>query len=121
MKLLLPALLMVVAGSAIAAEAPVKQNDGMLVNNDGMTLYTFDKDTANSGKSVCNDACAKAWPPLEADAGATASGKFSIVKRDDGTQQWAYDGKPLYLYRSDKAPGESTGDGFKGVWHTVKD
>ena len=32
-----------------------------------MTLYVFDRDTAGSGKSVCNGPCATNWPPLMAD------------------------------------------------------
>src|SRR5690348_5846284 len=35
--------------SAYAADPPVKKSNGMLVDSKGMTVYTFDKDTANSG------------------------------------------------------------------------
>ena len=45
-----------------------KAADGTLTNAAGMTLYTFDKDSA--GKSVCNGACATNWPPLMAGASA---------------------------------------------------
>ena len=45
------------AGFAYAAPAMV--TDGMLTGANGMTLYTFDRDAMGSGKSVCNDACAK--------------------------------------------------------------
>ncbi|MER5385544.1 hypothetical protein ABT040_35715 [Streptomyces sp. NPDC002688] len=31
----------------------------------------------------------------------------------------AYQGKPLY-FTKDKKSGDRTGDGVKGVWHTVK-
>ncbi|MFD2261151.1 hypothetical protein [Chelativorans composti] len=44
-------------------------------------------------------------------------GKFSVIKRKDGTSQWAYNGKPLYLWAGDKKPGETSGDGVGGVWH----
>ena len=50
------------AGSA-RAEPPAKMANGMLIDSSGMTLYTFDKDTAGSGKSACNGPCAQAWPP----------------------------------------------------------
>jgi predicted lipoprotein with Yx(FWY)xxD motif len=36
----------------------------VLTDANGMTLYTFDKDTNGDGKSVCNDDCAVKWPPL---------------------------------------------------------
>ncbi len=107
------------AGSAYA-QAPAKTEAGMLVDAKGMTLYTFDKDTAGSGKSVCNDACAKAWPPLAAAADAKPQGDWSIVTRDDGGKQWAYKGKPLYLFVKDSKAGDKTGDNFKDVWHIVK-
>jgi predicted lipoprotein with Yx(FWY)xxD motif len=45
---------------------------------------------------------------------------WSLIKRDDGSMQWAYKGKPLYLWIKDGKPGERTGDGFKGVWHIAR-
>jgi predicted lipoprotein with Yx(FWY)xxD motif len=100
---------------------PATVADGALVGPNGMTLYTFDKDTAGSGKSVCNGGCATNWPPLMAADGATAAtGDFSIVTRDDGKKQWAAKGKPLYFWAKDTKPGDRTGDGVLGVWHTAK-
>jgi len=87
------------AGSGHAlAQTPAKVADGVLTNASGMTLYTFDKDSAGSGKSTCNGPCAANWPPLMAKEGEQASGDYSIVTRDDGAKQWAYKGKPLYLW-----------------------
>lgn len=107
------------AGLAQAA-APVKTAGGMLVNTSGMTLYTFDNDTAGSGKSACNGPCAGLWPPLMAEADAKPEGDMTLVTRDDGTKQWAYKGKPVYLYKSDMKAGDMTGDNFKNVWHVIK-
>ena len=45
-------------------------------------------------------------------------GDWSVVKRDDGSSQWAYKGKPVYTYAKDTA-GKATGDGVGGVWHLV--
>ena len=42
----------------------VKVTSGVLTDPQGLTLYTFDRDTANSGKSACNGPCATNWPPL---------------------------------------------------------
>lgn len=91
----------------------------VLTDANGMTLYTFDKDTA--GVSNCYDQCAVNWPPLFADAGAAAEGEFTLVTRTDGTTMWAYDGKPLYLWVKDTKPGDTTGDGVGEVWHTAID
>jgi predicted lipoprotein with Yx(FWY)xxD motif len=101
---------------AFAAD-PAMMKDGMMVDHKGMTLYTFDKDSG--GKSMCNDECAKNWPPMMAPAGATASGKWSVIKRDDGASQYAYDGKPLYTFVKDKKPGDMVGDNMKDVWHVM--
>jgi predicted lipoprotein with Yx(FWY)xxD motif len=30
---------------------------------------------------------------------------------------WVYKGKPLYTWKNDKAPGDTTGDGVNGTWH----
>ncbi|MFC5694440.1 hypothetical protein ACFPU0_02560 [Pseudomonas sp. GCM10022186] len=101
----------------LAAE-PAMEKNGMLVDANGMTLYTYDKDS--DGKSACNGQCAQNWPPLMADANAKAEGEWSVVKRDDGSMQWAYDGKPLYTFVMDKKAGDVTGDGKMGVWHVAK-
>ena len=108
------------AACAAMAGGPTRTSYGVLTNEAGMTLYTFDKDPAGAGKSVCNGPCATNWPPLLADAGATASGDYSIVKRDDGRMQWAYKGKPLYLWIKDGKPGDKTGDGVNNVWRVAR-
>jgi predicted lipoprotein with Yx(FWY)xxD motif len=92
--------------------------NGVLVDPAGRTLYTFDKDAA--GKSNCNGGCAATWPPFLVAGEAEASGDWSIVVRDDGSKQWAYEGKPLYRWSKDQQPGDMTGEGFNGVWHVVK-
>ena len=96
-----------------------KFEGGMLVNSAGMTLYTFDKDAAGSGKSACNGPCATNWPPLAAAAADSGSVDWSIVVRDDGSRQWAYMGKPVYLWIKDQKPGDKTGDGVNKVWHVI--
>ena len=51
---------------------------------------------------------------------AQASGDFSLVTRDDGKKQWAYKGKPLYLWVKDKKPGDTTGDKVLNVWAAAR-
>jgi predicted lipoprotein with Yx(FWY)xxD motif len=98
-----------------------KINDGMLVGNNNMTLYTFAKDTAGSGKSVCNGSCATNWPPLLVDGGSSVSGDYSVITRDDGKKQLAYKGMPLYFWIKDIKPGDKTGNGFLGgAWRIVQ-
>jgi predicted lipoprotein with Yx(FWY)xxD motif len=108
------------AFGAIAQTMPaMKAADGTLTDAKGMTLYTFDKDA--SGKSMCNGKCAQNWPPLVATADAKPGGDYTLIRRDDGTMQWAYDDKPLYRWVKDSKPGDMTGDGMlNNQWHVVK-
>jgi predicted lipoprotein with Yx(FWY)xxD motif len=94
--------------------------DGMLVNAKGITVYTFDRDVAGSGKSACTGDCAVKWPALTASASDKPSGDYAIITRDDGKRQWAYRGKPLYTWPEDQEPGDKYGDNYNKVWHIVK-
>ena len=85
---------------------------------DGMTLYTYDPDTP--GKSNCSGFCAVFWPPVIAAETTMPTDGFTTITRDNGTRQWAYQGKPLYGYVGDTTPGETSGDGVDGVWHVAK-
>ncbi len=105
---------------ASMASAPASVADGVLTGPNGMTLYTFDKDTAGSGKSACNGPCATNWPPLMAADSDKAAGDYSVITRDDGKKQWALKGKPLYYWAKDSKPGDKTGDGFNKVWQVAK-
>src|SRR5262249_18707056 len=91
----------------------------ILADPKGMALYTYDKDAP--GKSNCSGECAAYWAPARAAVGAKPVGGLTIIKRDDGTMQWADDGKPLYTYVNDKKPGDVMGDGKNNVWHVVKE
>lgn len=113
------AALMFAAGGALA-QSGMKKAGGVLVDAAGMTVYTFDKDTAGSGKSACNGDCATNWPPVPVSDERVAS-PYSTVTRDDGSKQLAYKGKPLYLFAKDTKPGERKGDKVKDVWHVVTD
>ena len=107
--------------SMSAGQSIVKAEKGILVSTNNMTLYTFDNDQANSGKSTCNGDCAINWPPLLVDVNATSYGSYSIITRDDGKKQFAYKGKPLYYFLMDKKPGEQKGNGYSNnTWHIVQ-
>jgi predicted lipoprotein with Yx(FWY)xxD motif len=116
------------AGIALGADylgGAVKSMDigGKMVLTDanGMTLYTWDKDKAADGtlSSTCYDKCAENWPPLIVDASTAVEGEFTLVDRTDGTKIVAYKGWPLYLWVKDQKPGDTTGDGVGGTWHTA--
>jgi predicted lipoprotein with Yx(FWY)xxD motif len=101
----------------------VKSTDigGKMVLTDakGMTLYTWDKDTVGVS-SNCYDQCAVNWPPLLVPADTAVSGDWTLMDRTDSDLSIvAYKGWPLYLWVKDAKPGDTTGDGVGGTWHTA--
>jgi len=116
----LPLALLAGCASMSGGAVPVAMKNGMLVNDKGLTVYTFDRDVANSGKSACNGDCAVKWPPVLATAADKPAGDYAIVTRDDGRRQWAHKGKPLYTWPEDQEPGDKYGDNYNKVWHIVK-
>jgi predicted lipoprotein with Yx(FWY)xxD motif len=113
---------LVLAGLVPAAAQPAMTGDSslgpILTDHNGMSLYTFDND--EGGMSACTGQCAENWPPLVAAADAQPEGDYTIITRDDGTRQWAYKGKPLYLWVKDAKAGDVTGDNVNNVWHVAK-
>jgi len=111
--------------AAVAAPVPITPGDVSLIqeghayvfrSDASLPLYTFDKDAP--GRSNCVGACAAAWPPLIASAGARPVGEWTLVKRGDGKLQWAWRGKPVYTYSRDGSD-KATGDGVGGVWRLM--
>jgi predicted lipoprotein with Yx(FWY)xxD motif len=90
----------------------------------GLTLYTFEPDSANT--STCVDDCAQAWPPFAVtaadslEAGDGVNGELTTFERPDGTLQVAYDGAPLYYFASDTAPGDTNGQGLGDRWFVAE-
>lgn len=92
----------------------------ILVDPDGFTLYMFTADT--DGESTCYDACATLWPPIPADTPISSDldeSMFGSTTRTDGMEQLTVNGMPLYLYTPDTSPGDTTGQGFNGVWFVL--
>ncbi len=53
--------------------------------------------------------CTDLWPPVVAEEDAQPTGKWTLVTRPDGRQQWAYDEQPLYTSVRDHKPGDVLG------------
>jgi predicted lipoprotein with Yx(FWY)xxD motif len=113
------------AGSGTALGLRATSLGTILTDGRGFTLYDFEADEGTT--SACSGACATAWPPVPA-TGAHQVGtgvKKSLVghtTRADGTQQLTYDGRPLYYYAGDSAPGSTTGQGsesFGAPWYVL--
>lgn len=101
----------------IAIAQSVDETNGILAAS-GHTLYTSDKDASN--KSNCNDGCAATWPPFLVKEDDRTPATFNVITRDDGTKQWAVNGKPLYFFAADVQAGDAKGDGKGGVWHVIR-
>lgn len=83
---------------------------------DNNLLYTFDQD--EPGQSHCNDACAAKWRPLTVFGSEEPIGKWTPIKRSDGSSQWAYEGKPVYSFAQDPEPVTAS-NGKVGNWHPL--
>jgi predicted lipoprotein with Yx(FWY)xxD motif len=95
-----------------------------LTDTKGMTLYTF----AGDGilKSNCVGDCLKKWPPFVYDnvdfksALDFPSQRMNVMKRSDGTFQYAYGVQPVYYYYGDVQLGDTNGKGLDGgKWNLV--
>ena len=87
----------------------------VLVNRSGKTIYSPQQEA--HGKILCTGSCLTFWFPVLAGAGAApaasgATGTFSTIHRPDGRTQLTYNGKPLYTFRLDMAPGQAHGNNF---------
>lgn len=117
-----PAAVVPVTGGATIKVGKNDQLGSFLVDDKGMTLYLFTKDTPNT--SNCYDKCATAWPPLlTTDKAVSGDGvdasKLGTTKRKDGTTQVTYNGWPLYYYVKDKSAGDVTGQDVGSVWFVI--
>ena len=79
----------------------------------GKTVYTL-----KPSKTTCGAKCLKVWPAVvlpkgvkkaKAGTGVNAA-KLGTVKLSNGTLQVTYDGKRLYRFVGDTAPGQVHGD-----------
>ena len=124
LRLLLPASIAALLLAGCAGEMPpmFSKNQSsigpVLTDASGRTLYLFDDD--EPGESACVGKCLEYWPPVLADNNASPNGRFDVIKRPDGRPQWAIQGKPLYYWNQDKAPGDTKGDKYGDNWHAVR-
>ena len=95
------------------------QSVTILTNTQGMTLYYLKPDTAKT--SNCTGTCASTWPPLVFTGSGSPGSSNALpgtlsVATDANGQQVEYNGHLLYAYSGDTAPGQTHGEGIKGVW-----
>jgi predicted lipoprotein with Yx(FWY)xxD motif len=114
------------AQSSSAGELSVSTNaelGNVLTDSAGLTLYRFDKDTAEPPKSNCDGDCAKKWPPVPADDATAGEGidksLLGSVTRSDGTKQLTVGGWPAYRFAKDAQAGDTNGQGVGGTWYAL--
>lgn len=88
---------------------------------DGRALYL--RETHGDGPALCDDACARTWPPLLASGGAPTAGDPQVraeligtVRRPDGSLQVTYGGHPLHLYVLDRGDDRAMGQAVHDEW-----
>lgn len=115
-------------GAPVAARSEIKlaRNDTsgeFFTDGKGMTLYLFNKDTAD--KSVCVGQCLSYWPIFYGGAdlvipGSLNKADFGETTTPDGQKITTYQGWPLYYYIGDKNPGDTLGENVNKVWFVMK-
>jgi predicted lipoprotein with Yx(FWY)xxD motif len=108
------------AGSVIIGTKSVPGAGTVLVDSNGLTLYELASES--DGTIMCTASCATTWPPVLLPAGVSSAtagsgvsaSELGTITRPDGGTQVTYGGMPLYLFVSDQAPGQDTGQGVEG-------
>jgi predicted lipoprotein with Yx(FWY)xxD motif len=105
------------AGGATLMMATAGGASVVVAGSNGMTVYWFSQDTANSGTSACSGGCATRWPPVTVPAGTTPTAGAgvtgtlgTITRADSGATQVTYNGFPLHFYSGDHAAGDTNGN-----------
>ena len=95
----------------------------IVVDGDGMTAYYFLKDTKDSGTSACTGDCLTAWPPVTTESDTPTvegvTGEVGTITTPDGANQITIDGRPIYTFAQDAAPGDVNGQGVNDVWYVI--
>jgi predicted lipoprotein with Yx(FWY)xxD motif len=103
----------------------------VLVDRSGKTIYSPQQEA--HGKILCTGSCLGFWFPVTVSPGTSlpalrgVSGVLGTVHRqDDGLTQLTFNGRPLYTFRLDQAPGQVHGNNFSDsfggtsfIWQVV--
>src|SRR5262249_11006678 len=94
----------------------------VLVDRSGKTVYSPQQEF--NGTIKCTGSCLSFWVPVKAGTALSAPGNLTgtlgkIHRKDDGVTQLTYDGKPLYTFVLDKAPGQAHGNSFRDSFGSV--
>ena len=115
--------------STVVSVRKVPGIGAVLADRSGKTLYSPQQEA--NGKIACTGSCLSFWFPVRVAAGAGlrapggVSGALGTIHRP-GLTQLTYNGKPLYTFRLDQAPGQAHGNDFTDhfggtafTWHAL--
>jgi predicted lipoprotein with Yx(FWY)xxD motif len=103
----------------------------VLADRSGKTLYSPQQEA--NGKILCTGSCLSFWFPVQVTAGVAlrapsgVTGVLGTIHRaDDGLTQLTINGRPLYTFRLDQAPGQAHGNNYTDhfgsvsfTWHAI--
>ena len=96
----------------------------VLTDGKRRTLYLSSADDNRPPTTTCYGKCARLWVPLRirgkvvADEGVNRD-LVGALPRKDGIVQATYNGWPLYWFTRDRAPGDTTGQGYRNSWSAI--
>lgn len=115
---------------AVISERTLPGVGTVLVDRAGKTLYSPQQEA--HGTIMCTGGCLSFWLPVQATPGATrgapagATGALGTIHRTGGLTQLTYNGKPLYTFALDRAPGQAHGNNVTDhfgnasfTWHAI--
>ena len=95
----------------------------VIVDNKGMTVYMFTKDTKGTTTSACTGGCLVAWPIVTVSSGTPKltgiTAKVGTITSPDGKKQVTVDGWPIYYYAKDTKAGDVLGQNVGTVWFVL--
>ena len=97
----------------------------ILDNGQGRTLYLFQADKGHQEhllRSLRHQLAAAHAARIRRSASGANASMVGTTKRSDGKTQVTYNGHPLYTFKGDSSPGDTSGQGvdaFGGLWYAV--
>jgi predicted lipoprotein with Yx(FWY)xxD motif len=111
----------------------------VVADRQGFSLYRFDESRVpvtqrrtdpridpwpDRRRLTCDAGTPPDWPAVAYEQNQTPPGVdrmlLGYLERADGRRQLTINGCPVYRYRADPAPGQTTGDGAAGTWFSIK-
>lgn len=81
------------AGAVVITKTD-SQSSEYLADTSSKTLYIYSSDT--NGVSNCTGSCLTEWPIYKATSTTVLPANITVIKRTDGSSQYAYKGMALY-------------------------